>query len=160
MTALLRFVHLLALGVWVGSVVLFSFVTAPALFGALPRDLAGRAVSAIFPRYYALGAACGALALLSGLLLGARQAVWGRLLAAEMVLLLLMTGIVVYAGRVVLPQAGRARLALLSPEGTPAYDAAKARFDALHRRSVLLNGTVLVLGVVSIALVALQKPRP
>lgn len=160
MTALLRFVHLLALGVWVGSVVFFSFVTAPALFGALPRDLAGRTVSAIFPRYYALGGACGALALLSGLLLGARQAAWGRLLAAEMALLLLMTGIVVYAGRVVLPQAGRARLALPSLEGTPAYGDAKARFNALHRRSVLLNGTVLVLGVVSIALVALQKPRP
>ena len=77
-----------------------------------------------------------------------------------MVLLALMTGIVVYAGRVVLPQAGRARLALLSPEGTPGYDAAKARFEALHRRSVMLNGAVLILGVVSIALVALQKPRP
>ena len=160
MTALLRFVHLLALGVWVGSVVFFSFVTAPTLFGALPRDLAGRAVSAIFPRYYALGGVCGALALLTGLLLGARQAAWGRLLAAELVLLLLMTGIVVYAGRVVLPQAGRARLALPSLEGSPAYDDAKARFDALHRRSVLLNGTVLVLGVVAIALVVLQKPRP
>ena len=160
MTALLRFIHLLSLGIWVGSVVFFSFVTAPTLFGALPRDLAGRAVSAIFPRYYALGGACGALALLTGLLLGARQAAWGRLLAAELVLLLLMTGIVVYAGRVVLPQAGRARLALPSLEGSPAYDDAKARFDALHRRSVFLNGTVLILGVVSIALVALQKPRP
>ena len=160
MTALLRFVHLLSLGIWVGSVVFFSFVTAPALFGALPRDMAGRAVSAIFPRYYALGGACGALALLTGLLLGARQPAWGRLLAAELVLLALMTGIVVYAGRVVLPEAGRARLALPSLEGTPAYDDAKARFDSLHRRSVLLNGTVLILGVVSIALVALQKPRP
>jgi len=160
MTAFLRFIHLLSLGIWVGSVVFFSFVTAPTLFGALPRDLAGRAVSAIFPRYYALGGACGALALLTGLLLGARQAAWGRLLAAELVLLLLMTGIVVYAGRVVLPQAGRARLALPSLEGSPAYDDAKARFDALHRRSVLLNGTVLVLGVVAIALVVLQKPRP
>lgn len=160
MTALLKVVHLLALGLWVGSVVFFSFVAAPALFGALPRDMAGRAVAAIFPRYYALGGACGALALLSGLLLGARQAAWGRLLIAELLFLALMTGIVVYAGRVVLPQAGRARLALPSLEGTPAYDRAKARFDALHRRSVLLNGTVLVLGVVSIALVALQKPRP
>ncbi len=160
MTALLRFVHLLALGVWVGSVVFFSFVTAPTLFGALPRDLAGRAVSAIFPRYYALGGACGALALLTGLLLGARQPAWGRVLAAELVLLALMTGIVVYAGGVVLPQAAGARLALPSLEGTPAYDDAKARFDALHRRSVFLNGTVLILGIAAVALAALQKPRP
>ena len=59
MTALLRFVHLLALGLWIGSIVFFSLVTAPGLFGALPRDQAGQAVSAIFPRYYAFGAACG-----------------------------------------------------------------------------------------------------
>ena len=160
MTALLRTVHLLALGVWVGSVVFFSFFTAPTLFGALPRDLAGRAVSAIFPRYYALGAVCGAVALLSGLLLGARQPAFGRLLAGELVLLVLMTGIVLYAGRVVLPQAAQARLALGALEGTAAHEEAKARFDALHRRSVLLNGTVLILGIASTALYALQKPSP
>lgn len=160
MSALLRTAHLLALGIWVGSVVFFSFFTAPTLFGALPRDMAGRAVSAIFPRYYALGAACGALGLLSGLLLGARQPAFGRLLACELVLLGLMTGIVVYAGRVVLPQAAQARLALPAIEGTPAYDGAKARFDSLHRRSVLLNGTVLLLGIASIALYSLQKPNP
>jgi uncharacterized membrane protein len=159
-TALLRTVHLLALGVWVGSVVFFSFFTAPTLFGALPRDMAGRAVSAIFPRYYALGAACGAVALLSGLLLGARQPAFGRLLTGELVLLVLMTGIVLYAGRVVLPQAAQARLALPALEGTAAHEEAQARFDALHRRSVLLNGTVLILGIASTVLVALQRPDP
>jgi uncharacterized membrane protein len=159
-TALLRTVHLLALGIWVGSVVFFSFFTAPTLFGALPRDLAGRAVSAIFPRYYALGAVCGAVAILAGLILGARQPAFGRLLAYELVLLGLMTGIVVYAGAVVLPQAAQARQALPALEGTPGYDDAKTRFDALHRRSVALNGTVLLLGIASIALYSLQKPNP
>jgi len=159
-TALLRTVHLLALGTWVGSVVFFSFFTAPTLFGALPRDMAGRAVSAIFPRYYALGAACGAVALLTGLLLGARQPAFGRLLACEIVLLGLMTGIVAYAGCVVLPEAAQARLALPAIEGTPAYDGAKARFDSLHRLSVLLNGAMLILGVASTALFALQRPGP
>lgn len=160
MNALLRTVHLLALGIWVGSVVFFSFFTAPTLFGALPRDMAGRAVSAIFPRYYALGAVCGLVALLTGLLLGARQPAFGRLLAAELVLLGLMTGIVIYAGRVVLPQAADTRQALPGIEGTAGYDEAKARFDALHRRSVLLNGTVLLLGVASTVLFALQRPQP
>jgi len=159
-TALLRTAHLLALGTWVGSVVFFSFFTAPTLFGALPRDMAGRAVSAIFPRYYALGAACGAVALLTGLLLGARQPAFGRLLACELILLGSMTGIVLYAGRVVLPQAAQARLALPALEGTSAHDAAKARFDSLHQRSVLLNGTVLILGIASTVLVALQRPNP
>jgi uncharacterized membrane protein len=157
MTAALRFVHLLALGLWIGSVVFFSLVAAPGLFGALPRDAAGRAVSAIFPRYYAFGAACGVTALLSGLLLGAKQASWGRLLIIELALLALMTGIVLYSGSVVLPQASEARAALAGAREATAPDTAQARFDALHRRSVLLNGTVLLLGVVAVALAAVQR---
>jgi len=159
MAALLRFAHLLALGVWIGSVVFFSFVVAPSLFGALPRDAAGRAVSTIFPRYYAFGAVCGALALLSGLLLGVLQVARGRALAAELILLALMIGIVAYAGRVVLPEASRARQALaLAPEGAAEHDRTQARFDCLHRRSVLLNGTVLLLGLAALALAVVARP--
>ena len=157
MTALLRFVHLLALGLWIGSIVFFSLVTAPGLFGALPRDQAGQAVSAIFPRYYAFGAACGLTALLSGLLLGARRVSWGRLLMIELALLALMTGIVLYSGRVVLPRASEARAALAEAREEPALESAQARFDALHRRSVLLNGTVLLLGLVAFAVAAAQR---
>src|SRR3989442_15952757 len=99
MTAPLRFVHLLALGLWIGSVVFFSLVAAPGLFGALPRDAAGRAGSALFPRYYAFGAACGVTAPPSGLLLRARQGARGRLLVIQLALVALVTGIVLYSGR-------------------------------------------------------------
>ncbi len=156
--ALLRFVHLLALGLWIGSVVFFSLVAAPSLFGALPRDLAGRAVSAIFPRYYAFGGACGLVAILSGLLLGAQRAWWGRLLLIELALLAVMTGLVLYSGRVVLPQASQARAALAVAQGTPELENAQARFDRLHRLSVQLNGTVLLLGVVAFALATVVRP--
>lgn len=159
MAAVLKFVHLLALGLWLGSVVFFSFVAAPTLFGALGRETAGRAVSAIFPRYYALGGACGALALLSGLLLGAKQAAWGRLLLIELVILALTTGIVVYAGGALLPRAAQARQELAqAPEGAAGHDEARARFAVLHRRSVLLNGAVLILGVAAFALAVAQRP--
>jgi uncharacterized membrane protein len=158
LAALLRFVHLLAIGLWIGSVVFFSLVAAPSLFGSLPRDLAGRAVSAIFPRYYAFGGACGLVAILSGLLLGARRPSWGRLLMIELALLAVMMGLVLYSGRVILPRASQARAALAEAQGTPGLDEAQARFAALHRRSVLLNGTVLVLGVAAFALAAALRP--
>lgn len=158
MGASLRFVHLLALGLWLGSVVFFSLIVAPTLFGALGRESAGRAVSAIFPRYYGFGGVCGIVALLSGLLLRAQGAVRGRLFLAEMILVAAMTGIVAYSGGVLLPQAARARAALSEPPGTPAHDAARARFDALHRRSVALNGTVLLLGAAALALAVAQRP--
>ena len=159
MSVLLRVVHLLAVGLWVGSVVFFSFVAAPGLFGALPRDMAGRAVSAIFPRYYAFGGACGLVAILSGVLIGARQASWGRLLLIETVLLVVMTGLVAYSGWVVLPRAAQARALLPGPQGSPGSAEAEARFASLHRLSVLLNGSVLLLGLVAFALAA-ARPAP
>ena len=160
MAASLRLVHLLSLGLWIGSVVFFSLIVVPTLFGALGKEAAGRAVSVLLPRYYAFGGACGAVALLSGLLLGAKQAARGPLLVIEIVLVAAMTCIVVYAGRVVLPQASRARAALGAAQETPANRDAQTRFDALHRRSVLLNGTVLLLGVAAFALAVVERsPR-
>ena len=149
----------MTLGVWVGSVVFFSFIAAPTLFGALGKETAGRAVSAIFPRYYALGAVCGAVAIVSGLLLGARQAAWGRSLLVEMVIVLLMVGAVGYAGWVLLPQAAQARLdRARAADGSSEQAEAQARFASLHRRSVLLNGAVLLLGLTAFLLAAIERP--
>src|SRR3954471_9880206 len=46
LTSILRFAMLLSLVVWVGGIVFFAFVLAPALFSILPsRELAGAVVS-------------------------------------------------------------------------------------------------------------------
>ena len=50
-----------------------------------------------------------------------------------------------------------ASLRLLHLLSAPAHDEAQARFDALHRRSVLLNGTVLLLGVAAFALAVVER---
>jgi len=46
MTALniARFLHLFSLVVWQGSIIFFSFFTAPAIFKSLPREEAGDVV--------------------------------------------------------------------------------------------------------------------
>src|SRR5258706_8719140 len=49
--------------VWLGVMAFFAGVVAPAAFSTLDREAAGRFVSAVFPRYYAVGAVLGALAL-------------------------------------------------------------------------------------------------
>jgi len=53
-----------ALGMWLGSIVFFSFVAAPALFDELGEERAGDAVNVVFPRYYSFGLGMGAVALL------------------------------------------------------------------------------------------------
>lgn len=52
-----------ALGAWLGSIVFFSFVAAPALFSELGSDRAGEAVNVVFPRYYVFGVAMAAVVL-------------------------------------------------------------------------------------------------
>jgi putative copper export protein len=158
MIAALRYAHLLALAVWIGSVVFLSFVAAPALFGALPREMAGRATAAIFPPYHALGAACGLVAILTALLAAARAGAWTRPLAIEIGMLVLMTGLTLCNRQTILPRAQAARAALAGPAGSPEPEAARARFAALHRISVALNGAVLLLGLGTLAIASVRPP--
>ena len=65
MTALLRLCYLLALSVWIGEVVFFSFVAAPAIFSVLGPAPARELVSAIFPRYYTIGISAATVTLVS-----------------------------------------------------------------------------------------------
>ena len=150
MIVLLRFLYLLALGLWVGEVVCFSFVVAPAVFGVLGAARAGEVVGAIFPRYYALGTAAGAVALGCGIVLGRRATAAGWWTAAVVALALGLAA-TLWAGRVVHPRAQRLRVALQARGESPAGDPA---FRRAHRAAVALNGVALLAGVVGLGLSA------
>ena len=55
-----------AVGVWLGTVVFFSFVVAPRVFDVLERDRAGDVVNRIFPTYYVFGTALGLVGVAAG----------------------------------------------------------------------------------------------
>ena len=116
-----------ALGVWLGSMVFFSFVAAPRVFAVLPDDDAGRVVNDIFPRYYAFGLALGVVAIAAGLVLGTSDGV------VPDVLLLGPVAVAVAAN-------GYARWGLV-PKMERAGDDAFAQY---HRQSVALNGVAMV----------------
>jgi hypothetical protein len=159
MAATLRFLHLLSLVVWIGGIVFFSFFTAPALFSVLPRDMAGRVTSVLFPRYYLMGGICGAVALLTALLQWLRAPQRERRRLLEMVLLILMLAMTLYAGLGIIPETSSLRPQMNAADGTPGREAAQRRFDLLHRRSVVLNGLVLLCGIGAVALLA-SRQRP
>ena len=71
MHGFVTWLYLMALIVWVGEVVFFSFVVAPAVFRTFPPPAveAGRVIGAIFPTYYRIGYACGAVLLVTTLVL-------------------------------------------------------------------------------------------
>jgi hypothetical protein len=157
-TAVLRVAQIAGLGLWMGAVVFFSFVTAPALFAALPREMAGRATAAIFPRYYALGWMCGGVALAAAIAEAASRG-WSWRRVATALLLTAMLGMSFYAGRVILPRAGAERAVMDDPAREPEREAAASRFARLHGASVALNGAVLLLGAGALVLASLA-PRP
>lgn len=147
MRSVLEFIYLAAIAAWFGNLVFISFFVAPTLFRELEPATAGDAVSAIFPLYSRLGVACGALAAVSAIALARKreeEGVGGRRLVA--VVLAFMLVLTIYAGEVIAPRAGELRAAMNAP-GLAAVDAASRRdaFMAVHRRSVAVNGAVLLL---------------
>jgi len=115
--------------------------------------------AAIFPRYYLLGGTCGVIALLTSLLQWQRAPGRHRGLQIEMLLLLLMLAMTLYAGLGILPEASSLRSQLHAAEDSPGRQSAQRRFDDLHRRSVLLNGMVLLCGLGALAALSWRDPR-
>jgi uncharacterized membrane protein len=143
--------------VWLGIMAFFAGVVAPAAFSTLDREAAGRFVSAVFPRYYAVGVALGALAL-AGLgvrfVLGPRRP-WDGL---PLLLVGVMLATTLYAWLVVLPAAHAAREALRQSAPAPGAVSTEAlAFARLHRLSGLLNGTAMLAGVLVLAAVGLRR---
>lgn len=142
---------------WLGVMGFFAGVVAPAAFTTLDREAAGRFVSAVFPRYYAVGTTLGTLALV-GLaarpLLGrGRPGDWLPLLLAALMLVATL-----YAWLVVLPAAHAAREALR--QAAPVTGAASAEaiaFARLHRLSGLLNGATMLAGVLFLVVLGVRR---
>ena len=146
MDGLLKFVFLAALVVWLGGVVFFSFVAAPAIFRVFPAAEAGRAVGAIFPLYYAVGTGAGVVALAAGLGLWLRAPSGSGRWLAVAALLTVMLGANAYAWLAVWPRARALREEMHRPSAA-APAAASAEFRRLHAQAMILNLVVLVAGV-------------
>lgn len=135
---------LAAIGVALGSIVFLSFVLAPVVFQTLDAAAASRLLRALFPRYYRLGLLCCATGLGSAVLLASTHA--SIVTSGCAVLLAAMTVSTAYSLRLV-PRINAARDSGL-----------RARFEALHLRSVVLNAANLVLAVGALVLATMASP--
>ena len=100
----LIFIYLLAMVCWLGSIIFFSFFTAPVVFTVLARPDAGKVVSVIFPRYYILGYIAGGLAFIIAIYLlvasGGPRGWW----LASVLTIGIALGCTIYAGTVIRPR--------------------------------------------------------
>lgn len=147
----MRQLTLTAVAIWLGAMGFFAFIAAPAAFTTLDREAAGRFVSAVFPRYYAVGLALGLVALFG---LGVRWmgGGWRGLDWLSAAGVLLMLALTLYAGAVVLPAAHAAREAARGAD-----PAAAAGFARLHRLSGILNVIVMASGILILVMETVRR---
>jgi acyl-phosphate glycerol 3-phosphate acyltransferase len=173
-----RGLHVLALGLWFGGAAFFNFGAATAIFASfkevvsagpsdrtagetiIPADapqerkdalasaLAGSAVGPVFPRYFAMQAACGVVALVTALSWWRRGGVH-----RARVVVVALAAVTVAAGWPISEEVSRLRLARFSPDAAVA-GAAKAAFGPWHLVSLLLSFVTVALAGVALALAA------
>src|SRR5689334_17517936 len=82
---IVAYVELLLIGVWLGSMMFFSFAVAPSAFAVLPtRELAGTIVTSTIGKVEVIGMVFGALLILIQL------ATWARRSSARLIRLVLV----------------------------------------------------------------------
>ena len=150
MRGVARFMLVFSLGVWIGSIIFFSFVVAPALFRILPKpEMAGGVVNVTLADLHRIGIACGAIFLASTFLIKLQRA---KLLQVLVGLMLVLTSLSLFG---IMPQMERIRSSVGgSIEALPHQDAGRAAFDRLHQLSVAFEGAVLLAGIAGLALVS------
>ncbi|MGK2230478.1 MAG: hypothetical protein ACI9QA_000632 [Methanobacteriota archaeon] len=124
-----------AVGVWLGTVVFFSFVVAPRVFDVLERDRAGDVVNRIFPTYYVLGATLGVVGTAAG---GIRVYVDGAstAVAGYVAALLVAVAVAVFSRVYLVPR--------IRGNDRSREDSDVDAFERYHSASVRLNTVILV----------------
>jgi len=142
---------LLALIVWIGGIIFFAFVMAPALFGILPTTkLAGDVVNATLTKLHWMGLFSGVIFLICSLVDNWQKYVQFRPLMLSHVFVVLMLAFTMISQFGITP---RMRELRSSPTmmGSPVD---RAEFDDLHAWSTRLEGGVLFLGIGVVLLTA------
>ena len=152
MATILRFVQVLALGAWTGSILFLSLIVAPGAFALLPtRELAGSVVGMALARLHFLGYAAGALYLGASLVQTRSASALARPAVVLVIAMLLLTFISQHA---LTPRIAGLRAQMASDFGsvdsTPKDHPLRAQFGRLHGISTLLELAVLLLGLAAL----------
>ena len=155
MKTLLRSLLYLALIVWLGAEVFFPVVAAVTFTTVPDTHLAGTVVGQTLRILHSMGLVAGVVALILLALAPAWNIYKSKTVLAPMVLLVVMIACTAYSQWGIIPAMERDRIAAGGAINT--QDRANplvADFNRLHNRSTLVEETVLLLGVVTVVLVA------
>lgn len=144
------FIEVLLLGVWLGSMIFFSFAVAPSAFAVLPtRELAGAIVTGTIGKVEMLGLVIGPLLILI------QAATWRATHSSKLtrslrvILILVMIATAALSRFWISPQMVSLRAAMGGHiDDVPLTDPVRMQFNDLHQYSVALMGTAMVVGLI------------
>jgi len=145
-----RFIFIITISFWIGSMFFFAVITAQTIFSALPAELAGRVISAFFDKYYPLQYIFGLILTSVSLFFlvkegASYQSIWFK----RLVLVIGMLVITLFSGTYIRSSAKNAKEVMKNSTQTSyRYVQANNKFRSSHRNSVAANGLVFLLGIV------------
>jgi uncharacterized membrane protein len=151
----LRYLMLLGLILWLGGLIFFAFVVAPAAFSVLPtRHLAGNVVGRSLQGLHAMGIAAGIVYLLASVVYARLSSGALHFFAARNVIIVLMILLTLISQFGLIPRMDSLRASIGEIDSVPPNNPARMQFDALHVWSTRIEGGVLLLGFVAAYLTA------
>ena len=159
MTQGIKWLYLVSLATWVGSIIFFSFVIAPTVFKVLKPEDAAKLQRAMFPKYYLVGILCAGIGIVSvGLLVADRVfSKWPGVIS--LLLLAAMGATDLWLRQSIVPHMAtiREQRAAALTAGQEPDPAIEHEWQSLHRLSVQINVAVLFCGLVLVFLVVFSR---
>jgi len=159
--SVLRFFMLLSMVIWVGGIIFFSFVVAPALFSILPtRHLSGLVVTRTLANLHWIGVVCGFVFLVCSFFEAYSATGNVQALASRNVLVLGMMVVTLISQMAVSTRMAALRAEIGEIDAVAATDPQRIAFNHLHRWSTGLEVVVLLLGIATLYVIARQWSIP
>ncbi|MBZ5567388.1 MAG: DUF4149 domain-containing protein [Acidobacteriia bacterium] len=153
--SVLRFFMLLSMAIWVGGIIFFSFVVAPALFSILPtRHLSGLVVTRTLGSLHWMGVVCGGVFLICSTFEAYRTSGSVKASVAPDLLVFGMVVITLISQIGVSPKMAALRAEMGEIDKIPAADPRRVAFNHLHQWSTSLEVIVLLLGLTTLYVIA------
>lgn len=139
---------LLSLIVWIGGLIFFAFVVAPAAFAVLPtRHVAGNLVGRTLGILHWMGIFSGLIFLASSLLYSQLTRGTAHAFAARNIIIVAMLVLTLISQFGIIPRMDTLRASITEIDSVPPDNPARLQFDALHVWSTRVEGGVLLLGL-------------
>ncbi len=153
--SVLRFFMLLSMVVWVGGIIFFAFVVAPALFSLLPtRHLSGLVVTRTLAALHWIGVVCGGVFLICSFFEAYHTAGNVQAFAARNLLVFGMVVVTLWSQIGISTKMAALRAEMGEIDKIATTDPRRIAFNQLHQWSTRLEVIVLLLGLATLYFIA------